>query len=1442
MKLTLLFNYIQIIICWTILLPTLTFAQQTLELNVCFSKNETELVKAFKDAHGKAFRATLSTRSFVQRLPSLQNISFVQSLTTPESTYQDNERTIDRIFTLQIEPADRTISSIINELKQSNVFDFVEENHTRKLHQSEPIIVNDDSISSQWYHEFIETFEAWEITRGNPSVRIGFIDTGIEYQHPEFIDQTYINSREDINGNGKFEPWPVSEVRSGLTGDFDGLDNDGNGYIDDISGYDFVDQPGSVFAGDVFFEDGDPTDDNGHGTEVAGVIGAKPDNGVGGIGIAPACKMVPLRAFGTTGTGQDDDIARSIIYAALNQIEVLNMSFGDIIPSFTLEAAIQFADQQNVIMVSSAGNGTGDELHYPSGYDEVISVSASTTNFANGDEFLWPLSSFGLTVDLTAPGSDIFVPTLTDTTVDGAINQFRRIQGTSFSAPMVSAAAALLLSGRNRLDARQIRGILTSTTDDLSTPGWDHFTGAGRLNLRKALEYSGSSRVQITSPSHDSGSTLDEIPIIGTVLNPEFLQFHVEWQAGTEGEDEWNTIIADQIHQVKEDTIAMWDISELPDGEYTLRIRLEKTNGTTSEDRIRFIRDVTPPEIVISQFAPIWENQERKFLIVFRSSDQARHTLFFRKQGDTDYQQQIFDRPTRNGFFLLDQTQLSDGTYECFIEMENLSGEVGTSSVREFSFQTDVLPSQGFNQLSYHIPMGRMLNRAFDFDQDSLKEVVMTRYDENLGIRNVIFLEFNGAFFQQVDSVEVADILLVKDVEDADQDGLWELLTSVNDSTYILEQENPTAFPKATIYTNQDNTLFPSEFADTDNDGEFEVLFKDFRNYFIYEREGDNYTEAAILKDTTPDYSGSIAPRTIVDDFDQDGLQEIIFGDRDGDFIVYEHEGQGIYDSTFIDTTELTRGGTYLTAGDFDGDGQQEFFIAVHSSDDRNADFEYDPSFWWLRIFKAVANDTYMPVWEDYIYEVETERFNAATAGNLDDDPADELVFTSFPKTYVLEYINDQYTFSWFHLGSIATHHIIEDFNGNGIKELGLGLGDSTYFFEKDVINNGPSAVNSLRGTVLGPSSVQLSWLEVPNATAYRLVRVRDPLNNSLGQISTGFTGNMAIDQDLVPEELYLYSIIAVNETLTPPESEFGNPIFLRPHERPHIDSIAVENDRQLTLFFTEPVVSREEDKFKFVLNDTITPISLLSYSETRNQLLLSFQQSFLTGTNQLFIDSTFLDRDLAYLQAEDTLQFFTYEPVEEEFLIIQDWEVLNDKEVKLTFNFPLDEGTALDNTHYTVSPIGAVSSVRWGSEDEDAVIIELLDARIGALGYAVSISAQDVCAINGVCLGNEGNTATFSSHKNNLSEVFVYPNPVSSHSEFDGLRFANLTQQATIRIFSASGRLVQIVEEDNGDGGINWNLKDREQQRIKPGVYLFHVTTQEEGVEEFLGKFSVVE
>ena len=1420
------------------------FAQT--ELNVRVAGNRTDLIRELHQV------AEIGMESWQKSNPNAkEQFSWLSRVKEIKPLAKESNKTLNNLFTLRFE--ENSAQSKINQLKSTGVFEFVEENRSRKIHHTPMATVigtlqpqtqvSDPDLSLQYYHSLIGTFEAWDSTPGSPSVVIGILDTGLDYDHPEFLGQLAISPLEDLNSNGSFEPWPDSVFIGGLSGDMDGLDNDGNGYPDDVIGFDFTDQPRSPFGGDFLFDDGDPFDENAHGTIVAGIISARADNDLGGAGIAPGCKIRVLRAFAANGSGEDDDISRAIIYAADNGIQILNFSFGDVYPSQMMQEAIKYAHSKGMVMVGSAGNGTGDDLHYPSNYPEVISVSASAWDSATGDEYLWPISSFGLNVDLAAPGSGIYTTTPLDT---AGVPQFGFFSGTSTSAPMVTSAVALLFSQRGACSSQQIRGLLTTSADDISLEGWDHYTGAGRLNIGKAMRVIGASHVEVTGPKDDEGTAglagANILPVTGTVVHPQFREYALEYAPGTESPDSWISIITGQNLQIREDTLGLWDISTLPEGEYTLRLRVDLSNGRTAEDRIRFVKDSSAPVVKVLLSNPVWDNEAKSHLIVYRSSDFGQGRLFFKPLAAAAWLQLTFDRKTKNGDFLLGNELLQAGAYEYFIELTNAGGLSGTSPVDTFVFNPEFLSQTGYNALDYKIPFGAFLPNAYDLNANGQQEIIMSEYGGNLSFGKQRIYEFSGGGFNQVHESGFKPVLIPKDVADTDNDGLWELLCSVNDSLFLLEQASPGAWPDQLIYSNLGNSFYAAKLADTDNDGSPELLTKNFEDYFIFEKVGGEYVQSATLEDVTAGYVGSLAPRVLVDDFDGDAKPEIIFGDYDGDFIVFEHAGGNNYNPVFVDSTYLEKAGELLTKGDFDGDGQPEFFVATHSALLRNDDFEYDTPYWWLRIFKASADNTYQVVWEDYFYDLDTDGFNAATAGNLDSDAADELVFSTYPRTYLIDFEAGNYHLDWFQYGALQTHHVIGDFNGNGISEFSMGLTDSVWFFEKDLNYAGPTSTPLLRGQVTGPNSTRLEWAPSPNSTEYLIWRGPYIPGNTTVFLIDSSSSTFYQDAGLQSETEYLYVVLSKNPGLVPAYGqEFSNPVYLTPHNLNRADTAFSLSQNQLKVNFSEKVRAKESDKSRFLLNGQYYPFSINDGGTNGKHLIVSFTEGFQVGSNTLLIDTNFRDVRTGPLDPGTALQIFEYQPQPEDFMFLTWWTARDEKTAELWFDRPTS-ASALNPENYIVRPHGRITGVSFVNGDPGRVQISLENAVLGALGNPISITVVTVLGVDGVAIHpKEGNTATFSENKPNLNEVYVYPNPVLLNQTFEGLRFANLTRRAIVYIYNANGRKVNVLGETDGDGGITWDMNDQGGNKIKPGVYLFRVVSPDVE-EDFLGKFGVVE
>lgn len=1269
---------------------------------------------------------------------------------------------------------------------------------------------NDPDIPKQYHHPLIKTFEAHQYSRGN-GVIVGIIDTGLDFYHEEFDNQIFINLLEDINGNGKFDFWSKDSVINGISGDLDGIDQDNNGYVDDVVGYDFTDQPRLLGGGDYLYEDPVPWDDNQHGTLVAGIIGAQCDNHKGGCGIAPESKLMILRAFAASGNGEDDDIARAIVYATDNGVQVLNFSFGDIYPSQMMHAAIQYAYSQGVVMVGSAGNGTGDNPHYPSGFEEVISVSASM--FQNDREFLWPLSSYGGTVDLCAPGSGIYTTDLSDSTDR---NKYGEFSGTSTAAPMVSAAAALLKSLFPSLTPLQIKGILTSSAKDIQNEGWDYFTGAGRLDILKALQFPTSVNLQIHQPSHLQGLTQDTIPVQTTVLHPLLQSFRLFYFTGDSLGNNTITLFTGNFQHIAQVNY-LWNVQNLPEGAYTIGLEVFLRNGQNLQIRNKIFIDRTPPTLTLKVNDYAYENQEKKWLIIYRANEPVFAKLKLQNLSTQEIKEFSFDKITQNGMFLLGNDVLQQGTYHFKLLSKNLAGLVDSSVTDTFTFEPHTIPLTTLQPKNYKIPAGYYLSDYFDFDNDDLPEILYNEFDSTGSYSSKIYLtEWNAQQFVKIDSLIADSPRLPKDV--------WNnvLLTNLRDSIFLYQNPNP-SLPKSPNLLKE--KYFPAQFADTDQDGQMEIIAKDFKDYFILEQQSnEQFQVIATLADTSTDYLGSTAPRVIVKDLDNDGKLEIVFGDYDGDVFIYENVSNNQYALKAYFAGELEKSSDAIAAGDWNNNGLLEWVVVSKTSNLRNEDFEYDIPYWKIQIYEATANDTYQLLWQSYIYNHHSDTWNASMSIDLNNDGSSEWLFSPFPTTYVLDYVNGRYEWVWFHYGSQQNSYAVVDMNYNAFPEIGLITADSAEFFEWNTAAVNLPDVAYLQAETCG-DSVWVYWNAIPNISQY-LVWKAEPENFI-------FQSYQIVNQNFWADTLQGTKWIAVssyNSSLNPPFSNLSYAVYAYPHPPFMIDSVHITNENTLKIFSSQKL---QENTLPYQILLNGNPFQTIVIHPQFS--IVEWKEKLQTGNNVVSFSYDLRDELGGCLSENQSVINVVYLPEEAQILFLRNWEAITPKKAILRFNETISANSvALEKF---ASSVGKIRQVQMLSANE--VEIEFQEAILGNMGYEVRVKVRDLWNDSGYkTYENIGDMAVFASSPAELKEVVVYPNPVLLNKH-DKVTFAQIPEGTEIEIYTLSGRYIQSVHEQNGLGGVDWNLKDKEGKKISAGLYLFKAKGEN---REFIGQFGVVE
>ena len=393
---------------------------------------------------------------------------------------------VDSIDSLVVTPrGSRSAEQVADELSQAAPVEFVEPNYIVRSSR----LPNDPGFDRQWGLRNtgqqggrpgadIDAATAWDALVGG-DVTVAIVDTGIDYGHADLAPNMWINPGE-VPGNG--------------------VDDDHNGYVDDIRGYDFAN------------EDTDPYDDASHGTHVAGIIGARGNNGVGTAGVDWNVRLLPLKFLNSNGDGNTADAADAIDYAANAGARVVNASWGGPSFSFALYKAIKNAAARGVLVVAAAGNegqSSDSSPQYPAAYDlpNIVSVAAT-----DPQDSLVDFSNYGVrTVDLAAPGEDIYSTVPRRNGVSG----YSYYSGTSMATPFVSGAAALYMARNPAAQAAQTRDAILQSVDPLPALAGRVATG-GRLDLAKAL---GVGRTVNQAPAQPAGA-VDTGPTPFRLISP----------------------------------------------------------------------------------------------------------------------------------------------------------------------------------------------------------------------------------------------------------------------------------------------------------------------------------------------------------------------------------------------------------------------------------------------------------------------------------------------------------------------------------------------------------------------------------------------------------------------------------------------------------------------------------------------------------------------------------------------------------------------------------------------------------------------------------------------------------------------------------------------------------------------------------------------------------
>lgn len=370
---------------------------------------------------------------------------------------------------------EQNIDLLIAKYLQTDFFEYVEPNYIGRgagVKGSQSTLPNDFKFSSQWGLRNDGSFNlspatadadvdmdtAWDIERGDSTLIVAVLDAGLKLDHPEMEGRLWINPFDTV----------------------DGADEDNNGYVDDINGWDFAN------------DDNHPKDDHGHGTNVTGIIAAKANNNIGFAGVDWYCKILTGKILDGNNFGLYSWFADGIYYAVDNGARIINMSVGGSGFSQLMDDAVDYAYQNGVTIVTCMMNENNQVTYYPAGLAKTIAVGSTNPNDERSSPFFWSATSgsnFGSHIDVVAPGNYIYGLS------HSSNNNYNSYWGgTSQATPLVTGICALLLAQDPLRQPEDLRNILRNTAEDEvgdpseDIPGFDIYYGAGRVNAFAALK------------------------------------------------------------------------------------------------------------------------------------------------------------------------------------------------------------------------------------------------------------------------------------------------------------------------------------------------------------------------------------------------------------------------------------------------------------------------------------------------------------------------------------------------------------------------------------------------------------------------------------------------------------------------------------------------------------------------------------------------------------------------------------------------------------------------------------------------------------------------------------------------------------------------------------------------------------------------------------------
>ncbi len=1294
---------------------------------------------------------------------------------------------LKRIYLLRFSP-DAPLEALKAAYQQSPLVEAVEYNYLRPT-LADTVIPNDPKYSEQWNLPLMRLPQAWAIEKGDQNVVIAIIDSGIDYKHEDLAPKAWINPGETPEN---------------------GLDDDGNGYIDDVYGWDFTDAPNLQAEGDYLEGDNEPIDEKGHGTHVAGIAGALPNNGIGIAGVAWKCPLMAIRAglsLGGSSRMQDDDSASAIVYAADNGASIVNMSWGSERRSFVIQDAIDYAYSHGVVLVAAAGNSQKPEAIFPAAYRKVIAVASTEQN-----QQRFYQSNFGASIDIGAPGNVILSTQIN--------NQYRHLTGTSMASPHVAGVAALLLAKRPTLTHEEIRHILINTTDPVyqeDSDEWDErFVGAGTVNAERALLASGVLQARILEPETNSGGS-DVITIVGTAGGYKFQSWHLSYGQSTVP-TEWTPFTHAATAQKIGETLAVWDTTTVPEGIYTVRLTVTDADGQQTHDQVVLSVDRTPPQIISLTATETLYGERSLTIFTWATDDVTQNTLYYRRKGSLAPFAPITttDLGTEHSLSL----GFDVGNYQFFVESENMTHLKAREDNGGVYYTVDVtsgyISPSGFTEKSLDIPPLHIASVTTDFDRDGQTEIVGSPLSEetvDTELQSAIFAIYerlpSGRYelahtVESVENLSNLEEFITWSVDDTDGDGLLEILATDDSRTFLIESSTPRGYPDHIIW--ETPFLSGGTIADLNRDGQKEIIGADNNNdrllIFGYDTATNTHIEKAVLVNETPG-SNVFAQRFAIADFDNDGNTEFVAGDSEGEIFIYEPTP---FSATFQlewQTQLPLKNITQFASGDLTGDGTPEFVVGGLLSLPDNPS---GPLLWKFFVFTHTPHgyELLSQDGREATLAIAPHRRNANSlaVADVDRDGVNNLIIAAYPNLYVTAWDGTALRPLWHQRMEPTPALFTAKHNQNGFHEFYVNLEDGVSRLAS-ILATDPDGVDLLtpwnvEARPLTQKAVQVTWDAQQNDettaersgltylfTVYRAQGVKEeaPEDNTFEKVAENLTVPRFLDRHVTKDNTYWYTVTVKGTRGN--ETQRTEPVAATPREPPQL----------IRAIYHQP--GQEDD---------------------------TTQLEFQTDTQS---------------------SAFERSPVSKNVWVIVTFDRRMNLGIADESRYILREGQRIDG----VNPVSAIRD-RMGRRallafDADSVIERFGQPLTATTTNQYEISVSNVADID----ENPIRAATqpleipdriTEAMVSDLVQARVYPNPVRPNVADKGaITFDRLPIGTRIQLFTTNGELLETLDVTEQDRNRKqWWLTSNNTADVSTGIYIYVLEFE---TEKKIGKIAVI-